>query len=52
MTVRIPDGEVKKMGLETPRINVLGVMKGASGKPVLVFLTHTWTPYRQVRDGL
>jgi len=39
-TIRVPDEEVKKLGLETPRINVLGIMKGTSGKPVLVFNPH------------
>jgi len=39
-TLHVPDELVKARGLETPRINVLGTMKGTDGTPTLALNPH------------
>jgi succinyl-diaminopimelate desuccinylase len=39
-TVRVPRETVSEAGLETPRINVLGWLRGSVGRPVLVLNPH------------
>lgn len=39
-TFQVPDELVKARGLETPRINVIGTMKGTEGSPTLALNPH------------
>lgn len=61
-TILVPEEKVKELGLATPRINVLGWLRGTPGHPVLVLNPHldtvpigeNWTvdPFKgEIRGG-